>query len=295
VTTAGWPLTPPQAQDLKKAGPPDFELPLPGGGVAIKFTWIPAGRFVMGDREGFADEQQQAVVTIDRPFYLSTCEVTNAAFACFDAQHDSAYIEGRGKDRTTRGTPANRPDQPVVRITWRQAMAFCEWLSQVSGRRCTLPSEAQWEWACRAGTATRCSFGEQLPAAQPPANLADETIRNWNYGRGEPGYRDGVPYSGPVGQFPPNAWGLRDMHGNVAEWTRSVYRPYPYNPADGRDDPRAAGLKVVRGGSWNDTLRYATSASRWRYPAYQPVYNVGFRILCEVDKPQQVASRNDER
>ena len=72
------------------------------------------------------------------------------------------------------------------------------------------------------------------------------------------------PTASPGGQFPANAWGLSDMHGNVAEWCLSTYRPYPYRADDGRDEPRPSGLKVVRGGSWNDTLRSSTSASRWR-------------------------------
>ena len=81
------------------------------------------------------------------------------------------------------------------------------------------------------------------------------------------------------------------MHGNVAEWCTSLYKPYPYNAQDGREDLRAAGPRVVRGGSWNDTVRYATSASRWRYQPYQPVYNVGFRVLLELQPPTTVAAR----
>ena len=81
------------------------------------------------------------------------------------------------------------------------------------------------------------------------------------------------------------------MHGNVAEWCLTAYRPYPYRPDDGRDDPQAAGPKVVRGGSWNDTLRFATSASRWRYEPYKPVYNVGFRVLLEEPQGEKVARK----
>ena len=112
------------------------------------------------------------------------------------------------------------------------------------------------------GTATRWSFGEYLPGKTNfVANLADGSARDWNYGRSEPGYQDGAEFGAAVGRYPPNAWGLCDMHGNAAEWTLSTYAPYPYNPADGRDDPKNRGPKVVRGGSWNDTLRYATSAT----------------------------------
>ena len=218
-------------------------------------------------------------------YYLDVYEVTNAQFARFDPGHDSGYIEARGKDRFTRGYPANEPEQPVVRVTWRQATAFCEWLSERTGLRCTLPTEAEWEWACRAGTATPWSFGEK---SNNVANVADSSIASWNYGRCEPGYSDGAKWSAPGGRYKPNAWGLLDMHGNVAEWTSTPYRPYPYNPRGGRNDAAAAEAKVVRGGSWNDTLRFARSASRWRYPPHQPVYNVGFRVLA---RPRQVARR----
>ena len=109
-----------------------------------------------------------------------------------------------------------------------------------------------------------------------------QTIRSWNHGRAESGYRDGLRYSSPGGRFPPNAWGLHDMHGNAAEWCRTTYRPYPYTTTtDGGDNPTTPGPKVVRGGSWNDTLRSATSTTRWRYEPHKPVYNVGFRVVTE--------------
>ena len=89
--------------------------------------------------------------------------------------------------------------------------------------------------------------------------------------------------SADVGRYQPNAWGLNDMHGNVAEWTRTAYRPYPYDPGDGRDDLAAPGAKVVRGGSWFDRPQRATSSFRVHYPAWQHVYNVGFRVMMEVE------------
>jgi formylglycine-generating enzyme required for sulfatase activity len=160
----------------------------------------------------------------------------------------------------------------------------------MSGQRATLPTEAQWEWACRAGTSSQWSFGEHPPGMLRVANIADAGIARWNYGRQEAGYQDGVPYSAPGGSFPANAWGLYDMHGNVAEWCLTSYRPYPYRTDDGRERPGETGLKVVRGGSWNDTLRFATSASRWRYEPYKPVYNVGFRVLLEVPGSERIAA-----
>lgn len=285
-----WPIPTTDAQALQQAaGPVEKELDL-GDGLTMKFRLVPAGSFAMGDVQGFADECPPSVVQIGRPFYLGTFEVTNQQYARFDPTHDSAYIDGRWKDRTTRGVPLNQPAQPVVRVTWHEALAFCQWLSQRTGQQATLPTEAQWEWACRAGTSSRWSFGEYQPGMQRLANIADGSVANWNYGRQEPGYQDGLQYSAPGGTFPANAWGLCDMHGNVAEWCLTTYRPYPYRADDGRDRPGDSGMKVVRGGSWNDTLRFATSASRWRYEPYKPVYNVGFRVLLEVPGGEKIAA-----
>jgi len=271
----GWPLTAEQAVAVQKAaGDTALELDL-GDGVKMAFALVPAGRFVMGREGGAPDERPQSAVEVEKPFYLGRLEVTCAQYARFDPRHENGFIEGRNKDRTTRGTDIGSPSHPVVRVSWKEALAFCQWLSQRSGRTCTLPTEAQWEWACRAGAASDYACG---PVPRNGfANIADESIRDWNYGRAQEGYTDGAPYSTPGGRYAPNAWGLFDMHGNVAEWTLSEYRPYPYTGRGGAAAGEA--MKVVRGGSWNDTLPYVTSASRWRYPAHQPVYNVGFRVL----------------
>ncbi|MEI7732354.1 MAG: SUMF1/EgtB/PvdO family nonheme iron enzyme [Verrucomicrobiota bacterium] len=285
-----WPMTADQAKAAQKAvSPAPLELDL-GDGVTMKFAMIPAGKFVMGNPNGFPDESPASVVTLDRPFYLGQMEVTLRQYARFDAKHENGFVEGRGKDRTTRGVPLDVADYPVVRVSWNEAMAFCEWLSHKTGQRCTLPTEAQWEYACRAGTDAMYSFGEYAPGKNNLCNIADAGITSWNYGRCEPGYSDGVAYLGAGGRYAPNAWGLLDMHGNAAEWCLSTYKPYPYKADDGRDDPRAPGLKVVRGGSWNDTMRYVTSASRWRYQPHQPVYNVGFRVLVESRTKETVVT-----
>ncbi len=276
----GWPLTPEQAKALQtKCGLPPKKLDL-GEGVSLELTPIPSGRFVMGQAGAFDDEGPPCIASVDQPFYIARLEVTNAQYARFDPLHDSGYIEARGKDRFTRGTPINEPDQPVVRVSWRRAMAFCRWLSEKTGQHVNLPTEAQWEWACRAGTDGAFCF-EYKPGVNNVGNFADGGLAGWNYGRGEQGYSDGARYSVAGGKYPPNAWGLCDMHGNVAEWTLSAYRPYPYVARDGRNDPAKDEPRVVRGGSWNDTLRFSRSASRWRYPAYQPVYNVGFRVVVQ--------------
>jgi formylglycine-generating enzyme required for sulfatase activity len=287
---AGWPLSADEARALQqKAGATECELDL-GDNVKMPFALVPAGKFVMGSTRGFDDECTQQVVQVQRPFYMGRFEVTNRQYARFDPAHNSGVINERWKDRSRRGTPIDGADLPVVRITWHQALAFCEWLSAKTGQKCTLPTEAQWEWACRAGTDTDYHAGDYTRGMPAFANIADSTASGWNHGRAEPGYSDSVMFTGPSGRFAPNRWGLNDMHGNVAEWCLSAYRPYPYNAADGRDALNAEGPKVVRGGSWNDTLRFATSASRWRYQPYKPVYNVGFRVAFHAAlQPEQVA------
>jgi formylglycine-generating enzyme required for sulfatase activity len=292
----GWPFSQEQSKRLQAAAasgmPIERQLDL-GDGVTMEFVLVPAGKYVMGDANGFADEYPQAVVSIDRPFYLGRFEVTNGQYARFENNHSSGVINERWKDRSRRGTFIDAPELPVVRINWERAMSYCNWLSEQTGERCTLPTEAQWEWACRAGTATPFAVGEYQPGMPAFANLADETARVWNHGRADAGYNDGVQFTGVGGRFAANAWGLHDMHGNVAEWCLSTYRPYPYNASDGRDDPAGPGAKVVRGGSWNDTLRFATSASRWRYSSYKPVYNVGFRVALLPEDQDTLAQTSD--
>jgi formylglycine-generating enzyme required for sulfatase activity len=286
---ADWPFSSEEAARLQDQAAAKSNLPIEktvdmGDGVELTLVLIPAGKFVMGSRNGFDDESPQAVVSIDTPFYMGRFEVTNAQYARFDPDHDSGVINERWKDRSRRGTPINDPELPVVRITWPQAMAFCGWLSEQTGNQYSLPTESQWEWACRAGAATDFAFGDYQPGSKPFANIADETARRWNHDRAETGYDDGVHFMAPGGRYDPNAWGLYDMHGNVAEWCLTAYQRYPYR-AGVYDDLTAHSAKVVRGGSWNDTLRFATSASRWRYLPYKPVYDVGFRVVLLVEQP----------
>ena len=116
------------------------------------------------------------------------------------------------------------------------------------------------------------------------ANAADQSASSWSFGRATPGYNDGGKWTLPGAKYAANAFGLHDMHGNVAEWTLSTYRP------DAKDGD-AVHHRVVRGGSWNDTLRFCRSGSRWRYAAHRPVYNVGFRVIARDSNESLRASR----
>jgi len=278
-----------------------------GNGARMDLVLVPAGTFVMGSADGCLDEAPPTAVRIDEPFWMGVCEVSNRQFAAFDAGHDSRFIDQQWKDHTTPGYPANLPDQPVIRVSWRQAAAFCRWLSARAGRPFALPTEAQWEWACRAGSGAAMSFGGADADFARFANLGDARLLLFAVRGVNPkpvknpspdmaflprigGVDDGQMIVAPVGGYQANAWGLKDMHGNVAEWTRSVMRAYPYADADGRNDPDAPGKRVVRGGSWRDRPHRATSSFRLAYPPYQRVFNVGFRVVCPA-RPAELAAK----
>jgi formylglycine-generating enzyme required for sulfatase activity len=267
-----------------------------GRGVKLVLRWIPAGEFVMGSRDGAPDERPRSVVRIAQPFWMAETETSNAQYALFDPEHDTRYLDMHYMDRVTPGYIANHPDQPVARVSWQEAMRFCEWLSRKTGLVAKLPSEAQWEWAARAGTDTQFFYGTMDADFGRFANLADQSLRWFKMGYPGPGnlqtrapypennnfplrderFRDKYHVVDYVGQTEPNPWGLKDMIGNVSEWTRSSYRPYPY-----RDDDSRSGRKVARGGSWADRPADAGATVRCAYEPWQKVYNVGFRVIIE--------------
>lgn len=272
-----------------------------GASVTLELVPIPAGDFMMGEANGPADERPATRVAIAQPFWMGACEVTNEQFRQFRPDFDARYYGKRHARPDDQGLPLNAPRQPAIGVSWEDATAFCAWLEQRTGRRFLLPTEAQWEWACRAGSATPLAFGGLEADFSPWANLADDAF---GAGLMQNGVRqqsgglehlmlDGAELSdrrcddravvtAPVGSYRPNAWGLFDLHGNAAEWTRSEYRPYPYVDDDGRNAPAPGRRRVVRGGSFFDPVRRSRSAARLDHPAWQPVFNVGFRVVCET-------------
>ena len=269
--------------------------------VEIKFVRIPAGKFVMGNLKGFKDEYPRAEVVVDKPFWMSETEITNAQYAAYDPDHDTRYIEEHGKDHIVPGYIANHPNQPVARVSWNEAQRFVEWLNEEKGVKAALPTEAQWEWAARAGSPEQFYYGTFDADFSKYANLADADrrrlytmwengatihVRHWYPENSVFPLRDDrftdhwfiVDY---VAQNLPNAWGLYDMIGNVAEWTRSDYKAYPYVDGDGRNalDPKER--KVARGASWADRPKIAGSAFRQAYLPWQKVHNVGIRLVIE--------------
>ena len=280
--------------------PPIQKIDL-GGGVELELALIPAGEFLMGDATGHHDEQPMHRVRIERPFWIGRFELTNEQFQRFDSSHDSRLETGDFLQfsHAERGYPLNGPQQPVCRVSWQQAMAFCDWLSKMTSQKFTLPNEAQWEYACRAGTRSSLYYGELHDDFSAHANLGDASLKNvdsfapWKLPVGaiqpwrpaEDRFNDGSRVAAPIGTYQSNAWGLFDMHGNVAEWTRSSIDKYPYSTGE-RNNRAPVGRRVVRGGSWYDRPSLARSAYRASYWPYQKVFDVGFRVVCEIGVEQ---------
>ena len=199
----------------------------------VEMVEIPASWFVMGaaDAEADRDEQPVARIFVDR-FWIDKLEVTNRRYQrCVEAGQCTVPIGG------SLGNPS-RVEYPVTILSWRQATAYCRW----AGKR--LPTEAEWEKAARGPDGRRYPWGE---AFEPE--------------RANAGYTLGL---GAVGEHPAGAspYGVLDMAGSVWEWTSSLYRPYPYDAADGREDPAARGARVNRGGSWYYRAWYVRTTYR---------------------------------
>jgi formylglycine-generating enzyme required for sulfatase activity len=250
----------------------------------------------MGSPDGAPDEYPFGVVRIEKPFWMGKFEITNEQYAQFDPAHDSRF-EHKGSwvfSEGHLGWLLNHPKQPVVRISWEEAMQFCRWLSEKTGQDVVLPTEAQWEWACRAGADTPMHYGNLDDDFSELANMADATIRQLAYDTDGRYTMDITPrddrfddknlVTANIGTYRPNPWGLYDMHGNVAEWTRSACKPYPYKADDGRNIINTPAERTVRGGSWRDRPKRCRSAFRLSYPDWQKVYNVGFRVAIQTEK-----------
>jgi len=245
--------------------------------TGIVLVWIPPGCFTMGSLETEKDRSVNEAPhqVCPKGFWLGKTEVTNTQYRQFEPGHDSGSYESQN---------LNAPDQPVVRVKWQEAVAYADWLSNKTGLRFRLPTEAEWEYAARAGKTNSRTWGDDPNQACRHANIYDETARkvkpfNWaNYP-----CEDGYVAVAPAGKYAANAFGLHDMLGNVAEWTCSEYDS-AYAGGETRCAPRnatAGGRRVLRGGSWSDypgLVRFA-----YRFPA-APEYgkfDLGFRLVLE--------------
>lgn len=292
-----WPFSAEQARALQQEeGETRREVEL-APGVKVTFVRIPAGEFVMGSSTGEPDARPACKAKVSRAFWMAELETTNAQYHTVFPAHDSRYVDQQWKDHVNQGYPANLPDQPVIRVSYNDAMAFCDSVSRRTGLKVTLPTESQWEWACRAGSDSDFWYGDTHSDFGKKENLADKTTLKFAVegidpqpmSPGSPWYKyyiflpkeesvdDGnlVQVGGPV--YESNPFGLYNMQGNVAEWTRSDYKPYPYD----EKPSKTPACKVARGGSYIDRPKYATAHTRKAYYPYQRVFNVGFRMIIE--------------
>ncbi|MFC1761717.1 SUMF1/EgtB/PvdO family nonheme iron enzyme [Planctomycetota bacterium] len=300
VSAPNWPFNAAVAKQLQRqTGPEQKKVIDLGEGLTITLVRIPAGAFVMGSDEESSQEQPRHRIKIDKAFWISENEITNELFFAFKPDHNASVFDQQWKDHVRLGYYANYDEQPAVRMSWQDARDFCAWVSNKTGQKAALPTEAQWEWVCRAGSDKAMAFGSVTSDFSPYANLADKSIEKFAVRGVNPAFskklagnpvHDYIPrvaafddkqflVSGTK-QYQPNAWGVYDMHGNVAEWTRSDYVSYPYRTGKS-DSMSARSKKVVRGGSFFDRPYRATSSYRLGYVPWQGVYNVGFRVVIE--------------
>jgi formylglycine-generating enzyme required for sulfatase activity len=218
----------------------------------MEFVLISPGTFLMGSHDGEAREQPIHQVTISHPFYLGKYAVTNGQWEAVMGTNPSRFIG----DLT-----------PIANVSWEDAQEFIQRLNaKEGGALYRLPTEAEWEYACRAGSPTAYSFGDD------PAQLG---AYGWYLNNS-----DGK--TSPVGQRTPNAWGLYDVHGNVFEWVQDWYGKYAREPVTDPHGPASGSHRVLRGGSWNADAGRCRSAYR-RYTTPSDRFdNLGFRLLREA-------------
>ena len=293
----GWPFDAATAKSMQSAAGETRKSVEIAPGVRINFVRIPAGQFVMGSYHGEPDAYPTAKVKIDKAFWMGELEITNEQFNVVFPDHDSRFVDQMWKDHVVQGYPANEPQQPVIRVSYNDAMEFCQKLSEKTGLNITLPTEAQWEWACRGGSDSDFWYGTRNSDFGKKENLADKTTllfavygvdpkpmkpnnqwyKYYTFLPKEENVDDGNLIQVGGKAYEANPFGLYNMHGNVAEWTRSDYLPYPYKA----DTKETSDHKVVRGGSYIERPKFSTSHSRKGYYPYQRIFNVGFRVIIE--------------
>lgn len=276
--------------------------------IGMHLALIPPGEFLMGapqsDTLAEKHELPQHRVTILKPFYLGIHEVTLGNFGEFvqatgyKTEPERDGKGGQGFNKVTRRLETDKiiyswknpgwsqsVDHPVVNVTWNDAVEFCKWLSQKEGRTYRLPTEAEWEHACRSGSQTRWWMGDDISFLR--SNIADIALR-----RAFPSWKDtvdsddGYSFTAPVGRFEPNPFGLHDVHGNVVEWCSDWFDPNYYSHSP-QVDPQGAAVsqrRVTRGGSWPFGTRHARATRRTPLPAGFRAHDVGFRIVLSLEE-----------
>jgi sulfatase modifying factor 1 len=241
--------------------------------IGMKFVRLEPGTFYMGltpaeaRRMGYQHINGHWV-TLTKPYLLGICEVSNKEYEQFDPKHE--------RKRAPIKEHSEPLDHPVEGVTWREANEFCRWLSAREGKQYRLPTEAEWEYACRAGTRARTYWGD----AVWDANMAKVGgLRN----NEETWQNDNWTFSAPVGLFPPNPWGFHDMIGNAREWVADWYERYGTNSVtDPVGPPNLGRFRVIKGVGWSTRHRHITMSNRDGNNPADLHDLVGFRVLCEI-------------
>jgi formylglycine-generating enzyme required for sulfatase activity len=247
--------------------------------IGMKFVRIEPGTFMMG----LTDQQARRLVaphhplhrvTLTKPYYLCAFETANRDYERFDPGHKKhrPFYQRKGRESW------NSEEHPVEPVTWQDAMKFCRWLSAKEGRQYRLPTEAEWEYACKAGTETRLYWGD----AYWDGNKANVGGLKWDH---ETWINDGYEYTAPVGTYPPNPWGLYDMIGNSWEWCQDWYSRLTADPAVDPHGPLSGHFRVYKGGNWGTRLYSIKAVERdGDDPADIPDIR-GFRVACDDGTP----------
>lgn len=277
---------------------PDRVIKLPGlaeGAKELVLAYIPSGKFMMGSPPNEANRGEGETrhrVQITKPFRMGKYEVTNAQFEAFvkatgyvtEAEKEGDKDSWRNPEMPEKTGDSEGPwkDLPVVMVTHNDASAFVKWLSETSGETLTLPSEAQWEYACRAGGTSAYFWGDSEEGACRFANVFDQTSKATLGGDDAIRCADGYVWRAPVGSFEVNGFGLHDTTGNVWEWCADWYDRdyYASSPQEDPTGPQTGSWRVYRGGSWIMGPQRCRSAFRdWNKPAYR-FYFLGFRLAA---------------
>jgi formylglycine-generating enzyme len=254
-----------QATEPVPSDLPIIELPSITNTLGMKFNKIPAGTFLMGSPQTEKvrdDNEHQHKVTITKQYYMQTTEVTQGQWKAVMGTEPWKGIQ------YVKEGPNN-----AASLSWNDAIAYCNKLSEKEGKTYRLPTEAEWEYACRAGTETRWSFGDD-----------EKELGDYAWYR-EDGYVPDEKYAHQVGLKKPNAFGLYDMHGNVYEWCHDYYEEdyYQQSPAQDPTGPVTGSFRVFRGGSWFVNSRFTRSAGRNWFVADYRFFLYGFRLVRELD------------
>jgi len=257
-----------------------------------ELVWVPGGRFLMGDTQGIGQSDERPVREVKvAGFWMMRTEVTRAMFAAFaqDINHEggnrcwvfeNGWTEKSGVSWRDPGFEQG-DDHPVTCVNWYDARSFAQWLESKTGKAFRLPTEAEWEYAARAGSDTTYYWGDDPAGLCDNSNAADMRALEHYPGFAVNRCDDGFVRTSPVASFPPNPWGLRDMYGNVWEWVEDCWNTsYSGAPTDG--SAWLAGDCVrrgFRGGGYGDIPRFARSALRNRSEAIDRKDDIGFRLV----------------